>query len=379
LPVPPGGARRFDSPLDLIRESSVVRIPPREASRAGAQLWAQLELGLPGGMKDRVALHMIEDAEARGELHPGDVIVESSSGTMAEGLARVAAVKGYRLIIVSDPRLDEMTRAKLQALGAELEIVETYDPVGGWQRPRLERLRQVMERWPRACWVKQYESPSNPAAYADVARAMVESLGPNIAALVGTVGSGGSLCGTARCLRRLLPRLKVVAVDAVGSVLFHQPNRTRLQGGHGNSVVPGNLDYRAIDEVHWVADGEAFGACRELARRTGIFAGGSSGAAYLVASWVAAQSGEEDHVVAIFPDRGDRYHGTIYSREFLAERGLADAVAGPEPQRIRYGVDVAESWSHADLPHGQAPYHAADVRTTREIAEELGLLPVEAR
>lgn len=379
LPIPPGSARRFDSPLDLIRDSSVVRIRPREASQAKAHLWAQLELGLPGGMKDRVALRMIEDAEARGELHPGDVVVESSSGTMAEGLARVAAVKGYRLIIVSDPRLDEMTRAKLQALGAELEIVETYDPAGGWQRSRLERLRQVMDRWPRAFWVRQYDSPSNPDAYEDVARALVESLGPNISALVGAVGSGGSLCGTARFLRRLLPQLKVVGVDAVGSVLFHQPNRTRLQSGHGNSVVPGNLDYGAIDQVHWVADGEAFGACRELARRSGIFAGGSSGAAYLVASWVAAQMDEDQHVVAIFPDRGDRYHSTIYSEGFLVERGVFEAVAGPEPRRIRYGVDVAERWSCADLPHGQAPYHASDVRTTLEIAEELGLLPAEAR
>jgi len=378
--IPKCGARRFDSLLDLIRESSVVRVPPRKASRATAQLWAQFELGLPGGMKDRVALRMIEDAEARGELRPGGVIVESSSGTMAEGLARVAAVKGYRLIIVSDPRLDEMTRSKLRAMGAELEIVETYDPAGGWQRSRLQRLQEVMERLPRAFWVKQYDSPSNPAAYADVAEALLESLGTDIAALVGAVGSGGSLCGTARFLRRVLPRLKVVGVDAVGSVLFHQPNRTRLQSGHGNSVVPGNLDYRTIDQVHWVSDGEAFGACQELARRTGIFAGGSSGAAYVVASWVAEQFGEDHHVVVIFPDRGDRYHGTIYSDAFLAEHGLVEVAAGPQPQRVRYGVDVARRWSYADLPHnGQRSYHALDVRTTAEIAQELGLGAVEAR
>jgi cysteine synthase A len=373
-------ARRFESPLDLIRQSTVVRIAPRLGAPAGARLWAQLELGLPGGMKDRVALRMIEDAEASGELRPGGVIVESSSGTMAEGLARVAATKGYRLIIVGDPRLDEMTRAKLRALGAELEIVDAYHPEGGWQTSRLQRLREVMERVPGAFWAKQYESGSNPAAYAEVARALLESLGPTIAAVVGTVGTGGSLCGTGRCLRRALPDLQVVAVDAVGSVLFHQPNRKRLQSGHGNSVVPGNLDYRAIDEVHWVSDGEAFAACRELARRTGIFAGGSSGATYLVASWVAGQLDRDQDVVAIFPDRGDRYHATIYSDSFLAEQGLLDAAAGPRPERIRYGVDVADRWSCAALPHGNGVgYHAAGVPTTAEIAADLGLCAAIAR
>jgi cysteine synthase A len=298
---------------------------------------------------------------------------------MAEGLARVAAVKGYRVIIVSDPRLDEMTRAKLLALGAELEIVETYDPVSGWQGSRLQRLREVIERLPGAFWARQYDSPSNPGAYAEVARALVDALGTKIAALVGTVGSGGSLCGTARFLRRLLPGLQVVAVDAVGSVLFNQPNRKRLQSGHGNSLVPGNVDYRAIDQVHWVSDGEAFAACRELARRTGIYAGGSSGAAYLVASWVAGEYGGDRHVVAIFPDRGDRYHATVYSDAFLAEHGLLDVEPAAAPRRIRYGVDVAHDWSYADLPHGgERDYHAREVPTTGQIAEELQLVAPQA-
>ena len=166
----------------------------------------------------------------------------------------------------------------------------------------------------------------------------------------------------------------MVAVDAVGSALFHQPDRKRLQSGHGNSVIPGNLDYRAIDEVHWVGDGEAFAGCRELARRAGIFAGGSSGATWLVASWVASRCAPDQHVVALFPDRGDRYHASIYSPEYLAEHGLAERAAGPQPRRIRYGLDVAEGWCCADLPHGTGmPYHGPDVRPTAAIARELGL------
>lgn len=371
----------FDSLLDLIRDSSLVRLRPRMTARPGARLWAQFELGLPGAMKDRVALQMVEDAEARGRLRPGDVIVESSSGTMAEGLARVGALKGYRVVIVTDPRLDDITFAKLRALGAEVEVVDEYDAQGGWQTARLRRLREVMTRTPRAFWTCQYDSPSNPRAYAAVASFLVQTWGARLAAIVGSVGSGGSLCGTARAARRALPGLRVVAVDAVGSVLFNQPDRKRLQSGHGNSVVPGNIDYRAIDEVHWVSDGEAFHACRELARRNGIFAGGSSGAVYLVGSWLAQLYDAEREVVVILPDRGDRYHATIYSDAYLEQAGLTSEVAAAEPLEIRYGVDVARRWSRAALPHdGSHAYCTPQAPTTARLADELGLTtPAAAR
>ena len=368
----PAVRRRADSLLDLIRDVYLLAVPPRAAARPGARLWVQYELGLPGGMKDRVALHMIEDAEARGDLRPGGTIVESSSGSMAEGLARVGLLKGYRVLIVTDPRIDELTLAKLRALGAEVEVVDTYDPDGGWQTVRLRRLHRLLERIHGAYWPSQYDSPNNPDAYASVGDAIVDELGSGIAAVVGTVGSGGSLCGLARAIRRRLPGVRVVAVDGVGSVLFNQPLRVRLQSGHGNGLIPGNVDYQVIDEVHWVSDGEAFNACRELACASGIFGGGSSGAAHLVASWVAQGYHPDRHVVAVFPDRGDRYAATIYSDQFMAERGLVGQVAGPEPVRIRYGLDVAERWSVAELPHdGAVPYHAPDAVTTGALARNL--------
>lgn len=368
---------RFGHVLDLMKVVTVVRIAPRSRS-TGASLWAQLDLSLPGGIKDRVALEMIRRAEAGSRLRAGDRIVESSSGTMAEGLARVGRLSGYRVGIVADPRMDAVTAAKLRALGAELEIVERYDPVGGWQTVRLRRLRALLEQ-PRTYWVGQYDNPANAAAYAPVGRYLAEEFEGDIEVLVGAVGTGGSLCGTARALRSYVPGVQVVAVDAVGSVLFNQPHRSRLQSGHGNSVVPGNLDYNVIDQVHWVSDGEAFNACRELARRTGIFAGGSSGAAYLVASWIARRLTARQRVVAIFPDRGDRYFATIYSDEFIADHGLSDKVAGDEPVAIRYGIDVAERWSYAPLPHdGGVCYHTPGAVTTTALAADIGL-PSPAR
>src|SRR6266545_952450 len=350
--------RKASSVLDLMKESPLVALRGRSGEDLRDRLWAKLELALPGGMKDRVALRMVEDAEAAGLLAPGGTIVESSSGTLAEGLARVGAIRGYRIIIVTDPRIDPLMQARLHALGAAVEVVSSYHPTGGWQLSRLERLGEILRENPGAVWTRQYDTASNAATYEEeMAEELLAALGGKIGALVGSVGSGGSMCGTARALRRRLPDVRVVAVDAIGSGLFNQPLQKRLQSGHGNNIVPGNLDYTVIDEVHWVSDGEAFGGCRELARREAIFAGGSSGAVYVVASWVASQIGPGRNVVAILPDRGDRYSDTIYSDPYLAEHGLAGAAAAAEPERIRYGVDTAERWSCAGLPHdGSRPY-----------------------
>lgn len=363
------------SVLELMKNTPLVQLRGRAVSRPRAPLWAKLELAMPGQMKDRVALKMVTDAEASGALRPGGMIAESSSGTMAEGLARVGNLKGYRVIIVTDPRIDPGTAAKLRALGAELEIVDKYHPTGGWQQSRLERLKQVLTRHPGAFWPRQYDSPSNPGAYIDhMSTELWDALGPSIAALVGTVGSGGSLCGTASALRRHVPDLRVVAVDAVGSVQFHQPNLPRLQSGHSNSIIPGNIDYRVITEAHWLSDGEVFNACHELARREGIFAGGSSGAAYVVASWVAEQYGPDQAVVCILPDKGDRYGENIYSEKFHAEHQLTGVHAAAQPDRIRYGVDVARRWSWAPLPHdGSVGYHAPDAARSSDLIRHLGL------
>jgi S-sulfo-L-cysteine synthase (3-phospho-L-serine-dependent) len=359
---------KASSVLDLMKDSPLVALRGRSLSAPRARLWGKLELALPGAMKDRVALEIVELAEASGALRPGGTIVESSSGTMAEGLARVGALKSYRVIIVTDPRIDRLTRAKLEALGAELDVVDTYHASGGWQRSRLERVREVLAANPGAVWPRQYDNPGNPGAYErSMGRELLDALGTHLGALIGSVGSGGSLCGTARVLRGEIPDLRVVAVDAVGSALFHQPDRRRLQSGHGNSIIPGNIDYSIVDEVHWVSDAEAFNACRELARREAIFAGGSSGAAYVAASWIAGQLGDDRDAVVIFPDRGDRYFDSIYSDSYFEEHGLVDQPAAASPETIRYGQEVAERWSRAELPHGgPVPYHAPEVQSTSE-------------
>jgi cysteine synthase len=366
--------RKYESILDLMKDSPLVAIPPFGGEAPGARLWAQLELALPGGMKDRPALQILEEAEAAGLLRPGGVVVESSSGTMAEGLARAGALKGYRVIIVTDPRIDTLTSTKLRALGAEIEIVDTYDAVGGWQSSRLRRLQEILAAIPGAFWSCQYDNPGNAAAYRRLGADLAAALGSGLAVLVASVGSGGSLCGVARSLKEKLPGVRIVAVDAVGSVLFHQPDRKRLQSGHGNSIVPGNLDHRLIDEVHWLSDGEAFYGCRELARRAGVFAGGSSGASYVVASYLAGRLPAGKDVVVLLPDRGDRYCHTVFSDEYLATNGIAEERPAAAPRPIRYGQDVALSWSSAELPAaGTVPYSTPGAALTADLSRELGL------
>jgi cysteine synthase A len=313
------------------------------------QLYAKLELLNPFGMKDRAARWIILEARRSGVLADGASIVESSSGTMALGLALVGRALGHPVHIVTDPRIDHITLAKLNALECVVHVVE-HMTNHGWQSARLERLAELLHQLPGAFWPRQYDNPDNPRAYADLAKELLDDLG-RVDILVGSVGSGGSLCGTARALRTRLPELRVVGVDAVGSVIFGQPDQPlRLQSGLGNSLVPQNVDPTVIDEVHWLNDAEAFGATLELARREQVFAGNSSGSAYAVGRWLASWAAPGARVVAILPDRGDRYVDTFYDANYRQRKGLPEIHGMPrqQPREVEFGALVS-GWSFARL------------------------------
>ena len=331
--------------LDAIGGTPLVRLRGRPG---GGELHGKLELLNPFGMKDRVAKHIVLEARRRGLLAEGAPIVESSSGTMALGVALVGGALGHPVHIVTDPRIDPVTSAKLHALGCRVTVVDRMTS-RGWQSARLERLQAILDEHPGAFWPRQYDNPDNPGAYAELGDELVRELG-GVDVLVGPVGSGGSLSGTARHLRRGYPRLRVVAVDAVGSAIFGQPDRPeRLQSGLGNSIVPRNVDPGVIDEVHWLNDGEAFTATLELAREEQVFAGGSSGSAYAVARWIACQSPEGTRVAVILPDRGDRYAATLFDPEHRQSRGVDGVELPPEPVQVPYGTPV-ERWSWSRVP-----------------------------
>ncbi|MFD9269082.1 pyridoxal-phosphate dependent enzyme [Streptomyces goshikiensis] len=335
----------FDAMHDSIGSTPLIRL--RLDAPPGVEVCAKLEMHNPFAMKDRVARHMLLEARRLGVLLPGAPVIESSSGTMALGIALVGRSLGHPVHIVTDPRIDPITLAKLRALGCEVHVVERMSS-HGWQSARLERLEQLRADLPGAFWPQQYSNPDNPGAYRALAQELVTDLG-TVDVLVGAVGSGGSLCGTARALRRHNPDLYVVGVDCVGSALFAQPDRPgRLQSGLGNSLQPANLDASLLDEVHWLNDHEAFAATHDLAREQQIFAGNTSGSVYQVLRFLAAHGEPGRRIVGIFPDRGDRYADTVYSQDHWDEHRLSDLELAPRPREVVYGTEV-HSWSRASL------------------------------
>jgi S-sulfo-L-cysteine synthase (3-phospho-L-serine-dependent) len=334
---------RFDSVIDAIGHTPAVRL--RVPAAGGVEVYAKLELQNQFAMKDRVAKQIVLEARRDGTLAPGAPLIESSSGTMALGLALVGTHLGHPVHIVTDPRIDEITLAKLEALGCTVHVVRAMTGQG-WQSARLERLAQLMADLDGAFWPRQYTNPQNPAAYRALAGELRADLG-HLDVLVGSVGSGGSLCGTSRALLPGLPGLRVVGVDCVGSAIFAQPDwPQRRQSGLGNSLHPGNVDYALIDEVHWLSDDEAFDATRRLAAEQQIFAGNTSGSVYRVLCHLAARAPAGTRLAGIFPDRGDRYVSGVY-------RGAPGPVAA-EPAEVSYGTPVS-SWSYARIPREGRP------------------------
>ncbi|GAB1516592.1 pyridoxal-phosphate dependent enzyme [Actinophytocola sp. KF-1] len=370
----------YRSVTDMIGHTPLVRLDV--AASDGTSVYAKLELANPFGMKDRVAQRVIEQARRIGALRPGAPVVESSSGTLALGLALVGRSLGHPVHIVTDPRIDPITLAKLTALGTEVHVVASMTS-HGWQSARLERLRELLATLPGAFWPRQYTNPDNPGAYRPIAEQLVRDLG-GVEVLVGSVGSGGSMCGTTRALRKLVPRLHAVGVDCVGSALFDQPDDPRrLQSGLGNSLSPHNLDRGVLDEVHWLNDHEAFAAARALAGEQQIFAGNTSGSVYRVLSDLAVRAEPGSRIVGIFPDRGDRYAETVYSDGYWIRHGVADMPLATEPTVVEYGTPV-DRWSLARMPRPDDTGHLVFVEantsgtgiTALRAAGRLGLRPV---
>lgn len=273
-------------------------------------------------MKLLPARLILRRAEKSGELVPGALIAESTSGTFGLALAMLSRLKGYQLFLVSDPAIDSTLQRRLEDLGASVHIVKAAAQSGGYQKARLDFLSKVLQDHPSSFWPRQYSNPCNPESYAECAEELVRAIG-QIDCLVGTVGSGGSMCGLSSYLRLLFPDLSVIGVDTHGSVLFGLADKgaNRSLRGLGNSIIPPIIDHTIFDWVHWVASAEAFRATRALHREHSLFMGPTSGAAYLVASWWAARNPDALTAV-ILPDEGHRYSSTVYDDTWLAAKQI---------------------------------------------------------
>jgi cysteine synthase A len=324
-----------------------------EPFTSGHGFWAKLEGANPGGIKDRAALHIIERARARGDLTPGAMIVESTSGTFGLGLALAAITYGHPVTVVSDPGMETIVQRLLAAYGAHVETVTRPHPIGGWQQARLERVGELLREHPGAYCPNQYDNPDNVDAYAGLAHELISQLG-RIDVLVCSVGTGGHSAGITRVLRRFYPDLRLVGVDAVGSVIFGQPARPRLMRGLGSSIHPRNVAHAAFDEVHWVAAHEAVWACRRLAATHYTTGGWSVGAVATVAAWCARTMAPPTRIAAIFPDGPARYYTTVFDDAYCAAHDLLDRPPADEPEEIKHpGEAEVTRWTRCTTVRGR--------------------------
>jgi N-(2-amino-2-carboxyethyl)-L-glutamate synthase len=288
-----------------------------------SRVFAKIEWFNPAGsIKDRPAANMLRGKILSGELQPNrSIVVESSSGNVAIGLAQICCYYGLRFICVVDANATARNVAILRAYQAEVEMITEPDPVTHEFLPqRLRRVREILDSLPNAFWPNQYANTLNAAAHRQTMREIAEALDGRVDHLLCAVGTGGTLTGCAQYIREQGLSTEIVAVDAVGSVLFTPPNtngaarphRTRLIPGHGASVRPPLLDPSLPDRVVHVSDLECIVGCRRLVLREAILAGGSSGGVMAALERVASDIPPGRTCVLIFPDGGDRYLDTIY-------------------------------------------------------------------
>ena len=286
------------------------------------RLFAKLEGFNPGGStKDRPALRIIHSGIESGLIGANTVVVESSSGNFGVGLAQVCLYLGLRFICVIDPKTTAQNRRLLEAYGAELDMVSEPDRLTGeFLQARLARVRWLLKSFDDAFWPNQYANHSNAAAHQRTMQEIVEALDGEIDYLFCSTSTCGTLRGCAEYAQNnSLDRLKIFAVDAVGSVIFGGPSVKRLIPGHGASVRPALYQAGLASQCVYISDHECITGCRTLLAREALLVGGSSGATFMAATKMREQIPDGATVVLIFPDRGERYLDTIFSNKWVIE------------------------------------------------------------
>jgi cystathionine beta-synthase len=373
-----------DSLLDLVGETPLVRLS-RIAAPGGAQLLAKLEHLNPGGsVKDRIAVRMVETAEASGLLKPGGTIVEPTSGNTGVGLAIVAARKGYRCVFVMPDKMSAEKINVLRGYGAEVVVCPTAvapeDPDSYYSVSN--RLASEID----GAWKPdQYSNPDNPLSH-------YETTGPElwrqtdgqISCFVAGIGTGGTISGTGRYLKEVSDgAVRIVGADPEGSVYSGGTGRPYLVEGVGEDFWPTTYDRTICDDIIAVSDKDSFLMTRRLARAEGILVGGSSGMAVVAAASVAAALSPSDVVVVLLPDSGRGYLSKIFNDEWMAGYGFiaadGDVTVGdvlrrksgvlPEmvhlhpTETVREAIDVLREYGVSQVPvvRAEPPVMTAEV------------------
>jgi cystathionine beta-synthase len=313
----------LDSILDSVGSTPMVRL-----SRIGrdlpAELVAKCEFMNPGGsVKDRIGARMLLDAERDGRIKPGDTLIEPTSGNTGIGLALAAAVRGYRLIITMPEKMSQEKQVVLEALGAEIIRTPTE---AAWDSPEshigvAKRLKEVI---PNSHILDQYGNPSNPLAHEEgTGREIIDQCGGKLDAVVITAGTGGTITGVARLIKRELPHVKIIGVDPEGSILAGPGEiKSYKVEGIGYDFIPDVLDRRLVDRWIKSNDRDSFVVARQLIRQEGLLCGGSCGAAVWAAMQVAREMKAGQRVVVLLADSIRNYLSKFVDDKWMRQQGF---------------------------------------------------------
>ena len=320
-----------DNVLELVGDTPLVRCHTL-AKHVKADIYLKMEFLNPGqSVKDRPALQIIADAEENGDLEPGGTIVEATSGNTGMGLALAAANKGYNCIFVMPDKMSEEKIKTLRAFGARVVLCPTaVEPDD--ERSYYSVAERLAEETPGGYLANQYYNPSNPRAhYKSTGPEIWEQTDGEIDVFVSTMGTGGTISGTARYLKEQNPDVQVVGVDPLGSIyydFFKTGKKTEaysyLVEGFGEDIIPGTMDFEHVDEVVRVSDKECFLTTRQLVREEGVYIGGSAGGAVAAAIKYAERIDREANIVVILPDSAGRYLSKVFDDDWMRENGFLE-------------------------------------------------------
>lgn len=298
------------------------------------QVNAKLELLNPGGsVKDRPARFIIEQGLKDGSIPEGGHLIESTSGNLGVALAMLCKVYRLQLTCVVDPNISRTNLQIMQCFGANIEMVDEKDRQGGYLETRIRRVKTLLQTIPGSVWVNQYANARNwESHYHGEGRELLEQLPAAPDYLVIGVSTSGTILGIARRLRERFSRLRVIAVDAFGSVLFGPTRGQRRLPGIGASRVPELLVREEIDDVIYVNDLESCQGCLDLLASEGIFAGGSSGSVIAAIRKLIPKVPAGSHILTLLPDRGDRYLDLVYNAQWRAS--LEDRYLSPRMRAV---------------------------------------------
>ncbi|NHA15020.1 pyridoxal-phosphate dependent enzyme [Thioalkalivibrio sp. XN279] len=357
--------RIYRNVLEMVGETPMLEVT--RIDTGPCRLFLKLELANPGGsIKDRIGISMIEEAEKRGDIRPGDLLVEATAGNTGIGLALAAAQKGYQLVLVLPDKMSQEKIFNLRAMGAE--IVLTRSDVGKGHPEYYQDLAQSIARERGGYYINQFGNPDNPRAHElTTAPEIWQQMEHDVDAIVVGVGSSGTISGMTQFFREAAPDLEFVLADPEGSILAHYietgeivPGGPWLVEGIGEDFVPDICDLSMVGKAYTISDAESFSAARELLRKEGVLAGSSSGTLLSAALRYCREQTKPKRVVAFACDTGNKYLSKLYNDFWMEDQGfikrpqhgdLRDLIGRPHEHRatITVGADDIITTAHNRL------------------------------